>query len=53
MLTVAATGLDQGRIEYTFEMAPFTVRKLAEKQLMKLSSKEARDHDHRRGLPHI
>ena len=44
MLTVAATGLDQGRIEYTFEMAPFTVRKLAEKQLMKLSSKEARDY---------
>ncbi|MEC7583794.1 MAG: HEAT repeat domain-containing protein [Planctomycetota bacterium] len=44
MLPFAAIGLDQGRIEYTFEMAPFTVRKIAEKELKKLSSEEARDY---------
>lgn len=44
MLPFAAIGLDRGRIEYTFEMAPFSVRKIAEKELMKLSSEEAREY---------
>jgi len=44
MLAVAAIGLDRGRIDYEFEMAPSAVRKCADKWLVKLSSDEAREH---------
>lgn len=41
LLTFAAIGLDEGRIDYKLEMAPFSVRALGEKWLGKLADPAA------------
>ncbi len=41
VLTVAAIGLDHGKVKYTAEMAPFAVRALAERMAQKLEQPEA------------
>ncbi len=43
LLEVAAIGLDEGKLKYTYEMAPYAVRELGESQLGRLRSVEALD----------